>query len=204
MAEMVVFAPFFECGFRIPCGDFFQGLLHYYRIELMQVQLPNLHMVAYKSTDNLKDVVQCQKSQRPMLTEYFKMNATNPNAHQYLYKEFAEYFTWNKSGKYWKPRFAKRNRLHISRLVYVNPSEGDRYYLQVLLNHVRGATSYENLKTWYGITNETFRAATEAMGIFATIMVFCECTNMRHLWDKHYESLPEDFRRANDNNTVVE
>ncbi|XP_022683638.1 uncharacterized protein LOC111257809 [Setaria italica] len=40
--------------------------------------------------------------------------------------------------------------------------------------------------------------------LFATIVVFCECTNVRHLWDKHYESLAEDFRRTNDNNTVVE
>ncbi|RCV17325.1 hypothetical protein SETIT_3G211200v2 [Setaria italica] len=182
-------------------------------IEEMQVHLPDLPMVAYKSTNNLKDVLLCQKSQRPMLTEYFKMNATNPNAHQYQYKEFAEYFTWNKSGKYWKPRFAKKTDFRL-----------------VLLNLVRGATSYENLKTWHGITNETFRAATEAMGfvdtnkslgqcliecamvrfpsslcrIFATIMVFYECTNICHLWDKHYESLAEDFQCANDNNTMVE
>ncbi|RCV30796.1 hypothetical protein SETIT_6G124500v2 [Setaria italica] len=140
----------------------------------MQVHLPGMHMVSYKSTDNLKDVVARAKSQRSMLTEYFKVNAVNPKARQYLYKEFPEYFMWNKAGKYWKPRVAKR-KLQISRLVYANPNEGDRYYLRVLLNHVRGATSYENLRTWRGVRYETFRAAAEAMGFVDTDKSLDDC-----------------------------
>lgn len=37
---MVVFTSFFECGFEIPTGDFFRGLLHYYKIELVHLN-PN-------------------------------------------------------------------------------------------------------------------------------------------------------------------
>jgi hypothetical protein len=43
----------------------------------MRVHLEGMHMVAYKSTNNLNDVVHSEKSQRSMLTEYFKVNSSN-------------------------------------------------------------------------------------------------------------------------------
>ncbi|RCV12073.1 hypothetical protein SETIT_2G239400v2 [Setaria italica] len=109
-----------------------------------------------------------------MLTEYFKMNASNPETRKYLYREFPEYFTWNKSKKFWKSRVAK-NRLQIKRLVYANPNEGKRYYLRVLLTHVRGAISYENLKTWHGVTHKTFRKAAKVMRFVETDKSIDEC-----------------------------
>jgi hypothetical protein len=38
--EQVVFSSFFECGFNIPAGDFFRGLLFYYKLELVHF-VPN-------------------------------------------------------------------------------------------------------------------------------------------------------------------
>jgi hypothetical protein len=38
--EKVVFASFFERGFNLPAGDFFRGLLDYYRLELVHL-VPN-------------------------------------------------------------------------------------------------------------------------------------------------------------------
>jgi hypothetical protein len=99
-----------------------------------------------------------------------------------------------------------------------------------MLNHVRGATSLEDTRTWHGITYDSFRGATEARGfvdtdksldeclsecalvrfphalrrLFATIMIFCECTNLHFLWDKHFDSLSEDFSRDNNNKVVIE
>ena len=47
----------------------------------------------------------------------------------------------------------------------VNPAEGERYYLRVLLNHVAGATSFECLKTVDGNILPTFREAAERRGL---------------------------------------
>ena len=38
--EQVIFASYFERKFNIPTGDFFRGLLHYYRLELVHL-VPN-------------------------------------------------------------------------------------------------------------------------------------------------------------------
>jgi len=194
----------------------------------MQVHLEGMLMVAYKSTDNLNNVVKSEKSQRSMLTEYFNVNRSNPATRQYLYREFPEHFSWNKSKKFWKPR--KIKRIQIGRLVYANPAEGERCYLRIMLNHVRGATLYENLRTWRGVTYATFRQSCEVMGLvesdkslddcltelaqfrmpcslrrlLAIIMVFCECTNIQRLWDNHLDAMSEDFHRKCDNSSRIE
>jgi hypothetical protein len=38
--EQVVFGSFFQCGFNLPAGDFFRGLLYYYRLEMVHL-VPN-------------------------------------------------------------------------------------------------------------------------------------------------------------------
>jgi hypothetical protein len=38
--EQVVFALYFERGFNLPLGDFFRGLLYYYKVELVHL-VPN-------------------------------------------------------------------------------------------------------------------------------------------------------------------
>jgi hypothetical protein len=36
--------------------------------------------------------------------------------------------------------------------------------------------------------------------LFAIIMVFCEASNIHYLWDKHFESMLEDYHRTMSNN----
>jgi hypothetical protein len=38
--EQVIFASYFEHGFNLPVGDFFRGLLFYYKLELVNI-IPN-------------------------------------------------------------------------------------------------------------------------------------------------------------------
>jgi hypothetical protein len=46
-----------------------------------------------------------------------------------------------------KNDFEESKEHRLAGMVYACPVEGERYYLQVLLNHVRGATYFDNLKT---------------------------------------------------------
>jgi hypothetical protein len=72
------------------------------------------------------------------------MNSVNPFAHSFLYREFLEHYRWDRMEKEWHRR---KQRMPIGRMVYACPAEGERYYLHVILNHVRGATSFDDLKT---------------------------------------------------------
>ncbi|KAI3795463.1 hypothetical protein L1987_38118 [Smallanthus sonchifolius] len=136
---------------------------------------------------------------------------------QYLYKDFPKHFTWNGSQLRWNRRLLKAQR---DRIVSANPSEGERYYLRLLLSNVKGPTSFEDLCTVDGVNHTTFRKAALEMGLiendkslsqclaeaslfqfpnalrrlFATIMIFCEPGDVRKLWNDHFDSLSEDHR----------
>jgi hypothetical protein len=43
--EQVVFSSYFECGFNLPAGDFFRGLLDYYKLELVHFVLNSITVV---------------------------------------------------------------------------------------------------------------------------------------------------------------
>jgi len=131
-----------------------------------------------------------------------------------------------KSKKVWSPR---KRRFQVARLVYAYPSEGERFYLRVLLNHVQGPTSFISIRTIRGVVSPTFRECCEKLGlvetdssldnalseainfqipcalrrIFAIIMVYSEYTNIRALWDKHFE-LAEDYRHIHGISSSVE
>ena len=164
----------------------------------LQLHLPNMHTVAFKAYENLEEVVARPSSSKSMLTEYFEMNRKFPEARKWLYREFPEHYRWISGKKKWQTR--KTKRIQIGRLVYAHPAEGERYYLRVLLSHVRGATSFDDLKTVNGKPCSSFREACERLGLiehdrilddcmaeaatfqmpcalrrlFATILVFCE------------------------------
>uniref|UniRef100_A0A453R0B5 ATP-dependent DNA helicase n=1 Tax=Aegilops tauschii subsp. strangulata TaxID=200361 RepID=A0A453R0B5_AEGTS len=187
-----------------------------------------MHTVAFQAYENLEDVVARPSSSKSMLTEYFGMNQKYPEARKLLYREFPEHYRWIAGNKKWQPR--KNKRSQIGRLVHAHPAEGERYYLRVLLNHVRGATSFDDLKTVNGKACGSFREACEQLGLiehdrtlddcmteaatfqmptalrrlFATILVFCEATQIRQLWDKHLASMSEDYRRTQSNEAALE
>ena len=160
-----------------------------------------MQMVTFKAGDNLTDVA--ARDNTSMLIEYFKTNEKHEWARDILYKDFPGRFTWQKN-KQWKKR---TQRHQVGRIVSANPAEGERYFLRVLLNHVPGSKSFEDLKTVDGVLCDTFREAAERRGLieadntldeclteseqfampaslrrlFATILVFCEPGDVRGL-----------------------
>ncbi|XP_056691904.1 uncharacterized protein [Spinacia oleracea] len=158
----------------------------------LQVHLPNMHTVQIRPHERLDVVVAADKHSRTSLTEFFRVNAATPDDTGCLYNHFTE-----------------------------SPSEGERYFLRLLLVHVPGPKSFEDLLTVAGYTCATFQEATlkrnlleedesvdlclaEACfvqmpgalrSLFATILIFCQPSNPSALCLKYYAALSEDFSR---------
>jgi hypothetical protein len=89
------------------------------------------------------------------LTAWFAFNKTtrehlNPStplrlAFNTLYHDFPRIATWKKKEKQWALRTQTPSLVPVGRMYFVQPSEGERYFLRLLLHHVPGATSFENL-----------------------------------------------------------
>ncbi|KAL0391014.1 UNVERIFIED_CONTAM: hypothetical protein Scaly_0458500 [Sesamum calycinum] len=58
--------------------------------------------------------------------------------------EFPQYFVWDTKDKIWGTR--KRGTV-VGRIANASPVEGERYYLRILLQNIRGPTSFDSLKT---------------------------------------------------------
>ncbi|XP_071684932.1 uncharacterized protein [Lolium perenne] len=178
-----------------------------------------MHMVSFNAREDLNEVVARHGASRTMLTEYFEANKKYTEARRLLYRDFPTTFVWHAGKKIWKKR---SQRFQVGRIVSAHPAEGERYYLRVLLNNVVGATSFEDLRTVDGFVCPSFREAAERRGLveadntideclteaelfqmpsslrrlFATILVFCEPSDVRGLWDRHFEAMSDDYRRS--------
>ncbi|XP_062197784.1 uncharacterized protein LOC133900579 isoform X3 [Phragmites australis] len=173
----------------------------------LQLHLPNMHMVSFQEGQDIQEVLNREDAEKSMLTEYFEANRVHDHARGILYRDFPEWYTWQKgkNKNFWQRR--RREGGQVGRIVSAHPAEGERYYLRVLLNHVTGATSFANLRMVDGEILPTFREAAERRGLieadntldeclteaelfhmppslrrlFATILVFCEPSDVRGL-----------------------
>ncbi len=138
------------------------------------------------------------------------------------YEEFPHSFVFGEDGDgnmAWKPR--QRNPTGVGRMISIHPKKGETFYLRLLLKHRRGATSFDDLRTVDGTLHETYRAACIAMDLteddshwfetmseavlvshassirelFANIVLHCEPSEPRAIFDHFKDDMKEDLVR---------
>ena len=150
------------------------------------------------------------------LTEWFETNKVFADGRNLTYPDFCDKFVWNKATKKWTKR---KKDTAVSRMIFVSPSEGEKYFLRMLLTQVTGATSFENVRTYKNVIYKTFKEACIARGIlgddnewhlcmqeaaeiqtgselrhlFALILSTCDVSNPLKLWEQNIEHLCEDL-----------
>ncbi|XP_022875705.1 uncharacterized protein LOC111394171 [Olea europaea var. sylvestris] len=192
----------------------------YPTVYALQLHIKDHQHVTYNSKDDLSVIIGNEYTRRTMLTEFFRMNEVNEFARTLLYRDFPTHFVWNAIGKTWTPR---KQHIVIGRIVTVNPSEGKRYFLRVLLNHIKGPTSYDSFKTLNGVTVNTYREVARLHGLlkgdnhceeclseaiiykmpsslrrlFATLLTLCNPNYPKLLWDKYKAYMIDDYVHRN-------
>jgi len=188
----------------------------------LPVHLPDEQSV-YFTEETAKKAVERAGNKDTMLTAWFKLNEVNESAREYLYSDIPHYFVYDKSLNKWKPR-KKGGDSTIGRMYSVNiTADPERYCERLLLLSVKGATSFDNLRSFEGVVYDTFKEAAQKRGLFkddktweytleeaivwkmprqlrdlfAYVCVFGVPSNSLELFNKYKVHLYEDVSRHN-------
>ena len=184
----------------------------------LAVHLPNEQLIYFNENDDMNTLIDELSLSATTLTEWFKTNQSDSNAREFLYTQFPEHYVWVKSDKRWKIR-ERRHGGTIGRMYAVSPRENEKYFLRMLLLHVRGAKSFVELRTVNGVVQETFQAACRALGLlqddrqwhyclaeaslyqvshelrnlFVIIIIFCHPADPFDLWNNFKDQMSDDY-----------
>ncbi|XP_045446150.1 uncharacterized protein LOC123654245 [Melitaea cinxia] len=172
----------------------------------LAVHLENGQRV-YFTENNVNDIVNNPRD--TTLTAFFKLCAED---------DFAKTLTYDKGAVVLGyPGVRKTDAL--GRVYVVHPNNAECFHLRLLLHVIKGPTSFRSLRTFEGVTYDTFQGACKAMGLleddshwestlseaaiccspkslrclFAIMISFCQITDPHLLWQNYQESMSEDI-----------
>jgi hypothetical protein len=119
-------------------------------------------MVLFNDDDDVQEVVARSAISRTMQTEWFKTNQESKATQNLTFDQFPQQWVWNRKLKRWTMR---KRGFAIGRIYYAHLTLSECYYLRMLLNYVKGATSYEHLRIVDGTKHDTFKDACITMGL---------------------------------------
>lgn len=188
----------------------------------LAVHLPGNQSIVFNPND-VAQAVANNEHRHTTFTAWFALNSTLPSDEHCLYADTPKKYWFPPNLRVWQKRKQeKRGEKVIGRMYTVSLQDHpESYYLRLMLLHVKGATSFENLRTFNGVRCDTFLEASKRMGLlsndetwdntmadavissmprqlrelFATICVFACPPNILQLWDKYKEYLIEDYSR---------
>ncbi|SCV73058.1 BQ2448_6983 [Microbotryum intermedium] len=159
---------------------------------------------------------------RSKLTGFFDLCAQAPDVKltcTVLNTDVPRYYSWNKEKLHWKRRV--HDRTVIGRIYTVPLRSGERYYLRMLLEVVKGPTSFADLFEFKGVVHPSYRAACAAPGrlladdgknhtcltevaqiqtgdqlrrLFVFMLIHATVAHPPALLERHFDSLSDDAR----------
>lgn len=189
------------------------------------MHLEGSQILEYTDENGIVQHIDSGLAGRTTLTEFFRIcrdnipiPKTSLTTRDLLYQDVPKYFRWDKNRNMFILR--TNNTPSVPRLYFASLKDGERYYLRMLLTHVRGPTCYADLKMAYGQRFETYREAAQARGLllndkhyddaltesalwktghelrhfFALILVHSRPSDPATLWNAHKHNIGDDCR----------
>ncbi|KAL7084236.1 hypothetical protein ACP275_14G212700 [Erythranthe tilingii] len=214
---------YYDCRYLSPCEAvwrIFMFDVHFREpaVERLPIHLPNEQIVFFDGDEPLESVVERPHVQRSKFLAWMEANSTYNEAKGLTYAEFPTKFVWKQPLRAWNPR---KNGFSVGRIHYVAPESGELYYLRILLNIIKGSSSYTELRTINNMVYPTFRDACYAIGMldddkeyidgieeasqwgfakflrnmFTTLLLSNQMARPENVWDKTWHFLSDDILR---------
>ncbi|KAK9713953.1 hypothetical protein RND81_06G060800 [Saponaria officinalis] len=134
-------------------------LFKYPSVMRLPVHLEGEQAVVINDNSVLKVVIQKMSEAETILTSWMHTNAIDPDARTLSNAKFPTKYRWDKG---WPKR---KHGKCIGRIAYVHHTAGERYYLRLLLNIVKGSQSFEDIRIINGILYPSYKDTCYALGL---------------------------------------
>ncbi|GAU39655.1 hypothetical protein TSUD_18380 [Trifolium subterraneum] len=158
---------YYDCRYLSACEAVWRIFVFYvnYRepsVERLSFHLENEQSVIFPDEASIEEIVAKPYAKYTKFLVWMDANKKYPEARDLTYGEFPGKFVWNKQKRAWTPR---KQGFSIGRLHFVPPGSGQKFYLRLLLNYVKGPRSFDEIKTVDNVRYDRFKEACFASGM---------------------------------------
>jgi hypothetical protein len=204
-----------EAAWRIFGFELYDNKPAVYRLA---IHTPEEQSVVFDETDDPNDVAARAQSS---LLAYFEAMRDYPESRHMKYQDMHKEFVYHKTGEHkgtWTPRTRGQTFPTVGRIYNISRSQGEVYFIRLLLLHTPGVTGWEHLRTVDDIVCETFEDACRQLGLldddsdhiaafrearefatapslrqlFATILT-TGCSSPLELWNQYKRDMIDDY-----------
>ncbi|KAH0686063.1 hypothetical protein KY285_016607 [Solanum tuberosum] len=112
-------------------------------------------------------------------TEWFEAKKEYKDVRDLTYSDFPTRWVWDATGKRWTRRKKEKS---VGRIYFAHPASGERFYMRMLLNFVKGSTSFESIRTINGVRYDTYKEAFYALGLLEDDKEWNDCLAEAACW----------------------